>query len=182
MAENQFERPCIHVTLLAGVDPAQYHWVEIGAEEEGVPCRIIPGSGGAVLAEAYAAAQSSRFQVGIAVSDRVIVLHEMHMPPEQAVLSFTLDGSGAHACRVMGANAARMVVHKPLHVDLALPALPVLAESNPAPAERTALPVPKDGTFENLQDKSETEPALDVEFLTRLVVTVTRKILERGIS
>lgn len=181
MADTRFERPCVHVALLPGVPAELYRWVEIGAEEEGVPCRLVQGGEGDVLAEAYAAAHSSRFQVGVAVSDRAVVLHEMHMPPQQAVLSFTLNGNTGHACRVMGANAARMVVHRPLHIDLTLPAVP-------PPPERKTRPAPAPVVSNTLPEASASpaaptaEEPLDIEFVTRVIVTVVRILQERGVA
>lgn len=176
MADPRFERPCIHVVLLPEADAQMYRWVEIGAEEEGVPCRVVPYAGGDVLAEAYAASHSSRFQVGVAVSDKAVVLHEMHMPAQQAVLTFALNGQAAHACRVMGANAARMVIHKPLHIDLTLPAVPPLPQRAPRPAASAPVTAPAAPP-----PPAAGEP-LDVEFVTRVIATVVRILQERGVA
>ena len=182
MADTWFERPCIHVTLLPGVDPHLYHWVEIGAEEEGVPCRQVESLDKEILAEAYEAAQSSRFQVGVAVSERAVVLHEMHMPPHQAVLTFTLDGNSEHACRVMGANAARMVIHKPLHVDLTLPVVPPLPERKAPSRVNTPASVTTAPKVEEMPAEPTGLQAGEIEFLTRLITIVIQKLQERGIS
>lgn len=111
MHEN--ERPCIHVTLLPGTDDALYRWVQIGAEEEGVPCRLVAATDDDLVVLAYAAAQSSRFSIGVGVSDEMVVLHERHMPPAVPVMSLKFSGQGDYFCRLMGTNAARMVVRKP---------------------------------------------------------------------
>ena len=107
------ERPCIHVSLLPGTDEALYRWVQIGAEEEGVPCRLVTGAAADLIALAYEAATSSRFSIGVGVSPDMVALHEMHMPPEKPVLSWKFSGQPDDFCRMMGTNAARMVVRKP---------------------------------------------------------------------
>ncbi len=113
MAEPERDRPCIHVGMAAGAEPGLYRWVEIGAEEEGVPCRQVPLGQSELVAAAYATAQSSRFNIGVVVGPDRVILHETHMPPEQPVLSFAFNGKGATVCRLMGSNAARMVVRLP---------------------------------------------------------------------
>lgn len=166
------ERPSIHVTLLTGVDAGAYRWVRIGAEEEGVPCRQIASAGNDVVANAFAAAQSSRFNVGVAVSPHRVVLHESHMPPAQPVLTFDDADDLAQLARLMGCNAARMIIRKPFRfaedieevVETAVP---------PPPPPPIAKPAP---------------PAVDNEFdldpaqLKALVTVVVRKLLERGVQ
>ena len=111
---RESERPCIHVTLLEGTDAGLFRWAQMGAEEEGVPCRQVKASGADVVAWAYDAAQSSRFGIGLAVSPTTVVLHERHMPPAGPVMAVELADKGEQFCRMMGANAARMVIRKPL--------------------------------------------------------------------
>jgi hypothetical protein len=173
------ERPCIHVTLLPGTDASLYRWVHIGAEEEGVPCRQVEGQADDLTTLAYEAARSSRFHIGVALSAETAVLHEMHMPPEQPVLSEPLAERPYFISRLMGANAARMVVRKPLRFadDEAAPlspkqsAAPLLietepeAETNVAPASQTNKPVSTD----------------DLARLTTIVALVVQKLEERGI-
>ncbi len=113
MAPFAQERPCIHVAFL-GDDDSLYRWVQIGAEEEGVPCKLVEEQADDLVALAYAASKSSRFNIGLGVSDSEVVLHEMHMPPEKPVLSFKFSGKADYFCRLMGANAARMIIRKPL--------------------------------------------------------------------
>ena len=74
------ERPCIHVSLLADTDPSLYRWVEIGAEEEGVPTRQVSCETGDLVSLAYQAAQSSRLNIGVGISAQAVALHERHMP------------------------------------------------------------------------------------------------------
>jgi hypothetical protein len=121
MADATTERPAIHVTLAGVSAPGLYRWVEVGAEEEGVPTRYVDLAVGDVTAAAFAAAQSSRFGIGVAVGQGRVVLHEAHMPPERPVLSFELGPDGRAPCRVMGGNAARLVVRLPLRLADELP-------------------------------------------------------------
>lgn len=117
MADHNTDRPCIHVCLVGGVDPTLYRWVEIGAEEEGVPCRQVQISETGLVATAYATAQSSRFDIGVVVTPDRVILHEAHMPPEQPVLTFQIKESAPHICRLMGSNAARLVIRLPFRFD-----------------------------------------------------------------
>lgn len=113
MAEQDRDRPCIHVCLTGGADSRLYRWVEIGAEEEGLPCRQVQISETGPVATAYATAQSSRFDIGVAVTPEQVILHEIHMPPEQPVLTFQTKDNASHMCRLMGSNAARLVIRLP---------------------------------------------------------------------
>jgi len=113
MAEPERDRPAIHVGVAARAEPGLYRWVEIGAEEEGVPCRQTPVGPGDLVTAAYATAQGSRFNVGVVVGSDRVILHETHMPPERPVLNFAFNGNAATVCRLMGSNAARMVVRLP---------------------------------------------------------------------
>ena len=117
MADRNTDRPCIHVCLAGGVDPALYRWVEIGAEEEGVPCRQVQISENGLISTAYATARSSRFQIGVVVAPDRVLLHEGHMPAEQPVLTFQIKENAAHICRLMGSNAARLVIRLPFRFD-----------------------------------------------------------------
>ncbi len=117
MADQNRDRPCIHVSLAGGVDPALYRWVEIGAEEEGVPCRQVQISETGLIATAYATARSSRFDIGVVVAPDRVILHEAHMPPEQPVLTFQIKENAPHICRLMGSNAARLVIRLPFRFD-----------------------------------------------------------------
>jgi hypothetical protein len=155
MSQPQMERPCIHVCLGAGVDPALYRWVEIGAEEEGVPCAQVDTPGGELAELAYYAAQGSRLNVGVGISAQAVALHEQHMPTGRPVLVFALEEDAPRRCRRMGANAARMVIHRPLLLDVALP--PILE-----PVEEPAIEV-------------------DAALLARAIRSILIRLKERGI-
>lgn len=172
MAPLAQERPCIHVSLFPGTEAALYRWVEIGAEEEGVPCQLAEEEGADLVALAYAAAQSSRFNIGVGVGKAQIVLHERHMPSNQPVLIFNYSEQPDYLCRLMGSNAARMIVRKPFRVadepalfdngdktQAAVNETGPLAASEPPPADLT------------------TDPAQ----ISKLVAVVVRKLQERGI-
>ena len=113
MAQAEQDRPCIHVCLLGGVEDDLYRWVEVGAEEEGVPTRKVAVEANESLPAAYEAAQGSRFEIGVSVAPGRVTLHERHMPTAQPVLSFDTGTDPRPVCRLMGSNAARMVVHLP---------------------------------------------------------------------
>ena len=113
------ERPAIHVSIARGADGRLYDWISVGAEEEGVPCRLVPAEGGGdVAALASAAAQSSRLGVGVAVTPGRVAVHERHMPTARPVVVVDVGEDGAaRACRLAGCNAARLVTHTPLRPD-----------------------------------------------------------------
>ena len=167
---DAMERPCIHVSLLAGADPSLYRWVEIGAEEEGVPARQVPGESGDLVSLAYQAAQSSRLNIGVGISAQAVALHERHMPARQPVLVFNYSENAPFLCRMMGANAARMVVHRPLHIEVDFPP--------PAVNFRPVAPVLE----QNVEKKL---PPAELEFepvqLAQIIATVVRKLQERGL-
>jgi hypothetical protein len=164
------ERPCIHVSLLAGADPALYRWVEIGAEEEGVPTRMAACEGEDLASLAYRAAQSSRLSIGVGISDRAVALHEQHMPVPQPVMVFNFGENAPILCRIMGANAARMVVHRPLHIDV--DHQPATGSSRPA-----ARTVPQAGEAVLRPGKPDYDPAQ----LAQILAIVVRKLQERGL-
>lgn len=176
MTPHALECPSIHVSLLAGADPALFRWVEIGAEEEGLPARLVPGEAGDVVALAYQAAQGSRLSIGVGISDQAVVLHEPHMPAGQPVLSFKFSDNAPLLCRLMGANAARMVVHRPLHIDIHVPPPAVKRQSLPVvakPAAATLITAPE-------KDLGSTDPEIDPAQLVKIIVTVVRKLQQRG--
>ncbi len=163
---EMMERPCIHVSLLPGADASLFRWVEIGAEEEGIPTRQIPCEASDLASLAYQAAQSSRLSIGVGISAQAVALHEVHMPVGQPVLVFKFSqAEGPNApflCRMMGANAARMVVHRPLHIDIKFP--PPSVSHHPQLEE--ALPT--------------TEPEIDPARLAKIIALVVQKLQQRG--
>ncbi len=179
MAPFEQERPCIHVAFL-GEDDALFRWIVIGAEEESVPCRLVSERADNVVALAYAASQSSRFNIGIGISDTEVVLHEMHMPPEQPVLGFQLGDKADFFCRLMGANAARMIIRKPLRFD-----------DEPAPFENEttvkerSVPAYNPPSPPQTAPKSETVPpplSTDAAQVAKIVALVVQKLQERGVQ
>ncbi len=129
---SYIECPTVYVSLAADTDPRAYQWVEIGAEEEGVPCRLVDSTHGDAVNLAYAAAQGSRLGVGVGIAAGRAALHEAHMPPPQPVFAIDLGSSSMLACRLVGSNAGRMVKHMPLRLTLEIPEIPDPAESRPA--------------------------------------------------
>lgn len=120
------ECPAILVSLGPDAGPHLAHWVQIGAEEEGVPCQIWSGaeqSNDDPLALAHAAAQASRIGVGVGIAQGRVALQEAHMPPNRPVMLWELDGHSPdsshnrHICRLTGSNAGRLVKRMPLRFD-----------------------------------------------------------------
>jgi hypothetical protein len=116
------DRPAIHVSLVPEVDESLYKWIAVGAEEEGIPCRLEPADETEddtdVAALAHAAAQSSRLDVGVGIASGQVAVHERHMPVERPVIiSEVEEGHARQVCRSAGANAARLVIGTPLRLD-----------------------------------------------------------------
>lgn len=168
------ERPFIHVSLLPGTDNALYHWVQIGAEEEGLPCRLVTGAAADLVTLAYEAAQSSRLHIGVAISTEQVVLHERHMPAHKPVLSWTFSGEPSYFCRLMGTNAARMVVRKPFRFTDE--AEPQLSKGRPHPSWREGYQPEVEETA-----VSPTATSGDLALIAAIVVRVIQKLQERGI-
>ena len=115
------DRPAIHVTLSREVDGRLYTWISVGAEEEGIPCRLVFADEAGetdVVALAYTSAQSSRLGVGIGVVANQVAVHERHMPAAQPIVATEVKEYRAeHECRSAGSNAARLVIGEPLRLD-----------------------------------------------------------------
>lgn len=116
-AADHPERPAIHVSLAGSVDVELYGWVEVGAEEEGVPCRQVQVDGTDAAERAHAAACSSRLGVGISITRDQVAIHEAHMPASQPVLRLAIRNAPRQICRLAGSNAARLVIRVPLRFD-----------------------------------------------------------------
>ncbi|NJN94411.1 MAG: hypothetical protein HC875_10120 [Anaerolineales bacterium] len=204
MADLAQERPCIHVCLIGGADEALYRWVEVGAEEEGVPTRKVPPAATDLIAAAYAAAQSSRFDIGLSLDPQRIVLHETHMPLLQPVLAFDLGLNAQRIARLMGSNAARLVVRLPLRFKVedevpvrppeqGKPARPALVAAMTEPCQNSAQPSAGPSEMEALTRAMKCEPSvhrepvngltaeagqIDPKMVARIVARILR---ERGI-
>ena len=83
MAQAEQDRPSIHVCLLGGVEDDLYRWVEIGAEEEGVPTRKVAVEANESLPAAYEAAQGSRFEIGVSVAPGRCLLYTSPSPRDR---------------------------------------------------------------------------------------------------
>lgn len=174
--------PAIHVAFASLADENLFRWVQVGAEEEGVPCRRVAISDpGDAAALAYAAAESSRLRIGVAVDRSEVVLHELHMPPELPVLRFRINGQHARRCRLMGGNAARLVVRLPFRFpddELELPVpdwiLQAMAAAN-GNGHGPATQIARD-------EAAATEDELSPGEIAEIVGLVTRRLLERGLG
>ena len=113
-------RPAIHVVRASGVDDACTGRVAIGAEELGIPTRVLIGEDTDAVALAHHGARTSRLGVGVGLAGDRIAIHERHMPAEQAVIvcDVSNDPMGQRpGHRRAGENAARLVVGRPLRLD-----------------------------------------------------------------
>lgn len=172
MAQAEQDRPSIHVCLLGGVEDDLYRWVEIGAEEEGVPTRKVAVEANESLPAAYEAAQGSRFEIGVSVAPGRVTLHERHMPTAQPVLSFDTGADPRPVCRLMGSNAARMVVHLPFRFGGEDEAPASMAKPHRRSAvQGPAQSAPATEPFTGLSDS-------DVKTVARVIARILR---ERGV-
>lgn len=195
MADPATERPAIHVTLAGPSAPGLYRWVEVGAEEEGVPTRYVDLGELDAIPAAFAAAQGSRLGIGVAIGQGRVVLHETHMPPAHPVLSFDLGPDGRHACRLMGSNAARLVVRLPLHVIAEpLPQMPQIEQiaqvwasgetrqSQPSPALAAGAGEPYQKNGPEICSICDISGQPDTAFVASIAAVVARILRERGIA
>lgn len=172
MAASAQDRPCIHVCFVEGADESLYRWVEIGAEEEGVPTRKLAAEAVEPVSAAYEAAQSSRFEIGVSVAPGKVVLHERHMPAAQPVLSFDTGTDPQLLCRLMGSNAARMVVRLPLRFSVQEDASDT-AERSPRRRIRHNVPAMPAAVQPVIGDD-----AIDVKMLAAIIARILK---ERGV-
>ncbi|WP_166397222.1 glycerol dehydratase reactivase beta/small subunit family protein [Rubrobacter marinus] len=114
MTPDEPERPAIHVALGNEADERLYGRVAVGAEEEGIPCRLVPEEGSDAVALAFSAAGSSRLGVGVGVASGRVAVHERHMPAGRPVVATEAGDRAEDACRQAGSNAARLVIGVPL--------------------------------------------------------------------
>src|SRR3954454_2294882 len=115
------EKPAIHISLAQEVNERFYEWIAVGAEEEGIPCRLVLADDNDdetdAAALAHAAAQTSRLDVGIGVASDQVAVHERHMPVARPVVATKVEEDHAmRACRSAGSNAARLVIGIPLRL------------------------------------------------------------------
>jgi Dehydratase medium subunit len=115
------DRPAIHVSLAPEADESLYKWIAVGAEEEGIPCRLEPADESNdetdAASLAHAAAQNSRLDVGVGIASGQVAVHERHMPAERPVIISEVEDQTRQVCRSAGANAARLVIGTPLRLD-----------------------------------------------------------------
>ena len=116
------DRPAIHVSLAPEADESLYKWIAVGAEEEGIPCRLEPAEESDdetdAASLAHAAARNSRLDVGVGIASGQVAVHERHMPVERPVIVSDVEEDHAgQVCRSAGANAARLVIGTPLRLD-----------------------------------------------------------------
>ena len=181
MAPFEQRRPCIHVALAPGTSEDLYRWVQIGAEEEGVPCRLVEEEGAGLVALSLAASHSSRFNIGVGVSDARIILHETHMPPQQPVLIFDGGADLQELCRLMGSNAARMIVRRPFRFADDPAPFGRQTAGVEAPSE-VAVPPPSIPAPSQPPPAANYDETLDPREIAKIVVAIVQKLQERGVQ
>lgn len=109
--------PCIATEAVAG----RLREVCAGIEEEGVPyTQRLDGNGLAAAQLARRAAQRSPLDVGVGVdAEGTVCVHHDKLPAPPAALTAASDADPA-AVRLLGQNAARIVVGLPLKIALVL--------------------------------------------------------------
>ena len=171
------ERPAIHISLVGAVPQDLDLWVQMGAEEEGVPARTIAEVTDStdVVAAAYAAARSSRVDIGVAIASNCVVLHETHMPEAKPVLNFKFGMDPRGICRLMGGNAARMVARLPLRFEEDLADQTV----TPLEGEAASKKYQESQKFDN-NSKQIQNTDWDQETIKRITALILMKMRERG--
>ena len=108
------EKPCI---ILYCSDDTENRMpvreILLGAEEEGVPVRVISGEYEDIRKLAWDAAMQSILEVGIGAGESGAVLQFKKLPPEKPVCTVSRNASLSEYRR-LGANAARLVKKMPL--------------------------------------------------------------------
>lgn len=113
---GQPEKPAILVLSQGGGQLESE--VLAGIEEEGVPAVVErPGGGQDAIALACHAADRSSLSVGVGIdSEGRVCVHHDKLPEPLAEL-MSPAGAGAGAARILGHNAARIVVGVPLRAE-----------------------------------------------------------------
>lgn len=80
-----------------------------GIEEEGIPFLIEEKVLNDIVKSSYEASLSSALSVGIALNDKMFVLHYSNLPEEKPLLSYNVRDMSLNHARNSGLNAARLV-------------------------------------------------------------------------
>ena len=104
-----YDKPCIKLSHTADAPAAWLKALTSGLEEEMIPFEITTVAPAPIADMAFAAAESSRLEVGLALNAQEAAVHFAKLPPEKPL--FWLQGG---ECREesllkLGANAARLV-------------------------------------------------------------------------
>jgi hypothetical protein len=108
--------------------------------------------------------------VGVSIAPGRVTLHERHMPAGQPVLAFEAPSQFQLWCRLMGSNAARMVVRLPLRFTI--------EEPTPEPPAKPAARASAAHVAASRPDEAATSD-VDVAAIARIVVRILK---ERGIA
>ncbi|MCW2583140.1 MAG: pduD [Klenkia sp.] len=113
MRDEPVERPSVVLHHAPDAAPAVLREIAAGAEEEGVPLRVVAAAGGGAVALAAAAAQASRLSVGVGVTAAAVVVHHAQLPADRPALQVAAGGDRVDWRRA-GRVAARVVTGLPL--------------------------------------------------------------------
>lgn len=112
----QEDQPVVPILVMGPVTQQVLQAIQWGLEEEGIPAQTATVPEGAVHTMAKQAAQMSKLNVGIVVSqtETVAVLHHRDLPADQPLFVEPISRFDGEALRRLGANAARLVKGNPL--------------------------------------------------------------------
>ncbi len=103
------EKPCIKIYKTSD---ARREWIRAlcsGIEEEMIPFVMEDRTGDDTARMAFAAAETSRLEVGVAISGQGAALAYGKLSPEDPLFALSVSEVSEEALQKMGANAARLV-------------------------------------------------------------------------
>ncbi|MBM9512624.1 glycerol dehydratase reactivase beta/small subunit family protein [Desulfogranum marinum] len=139
-------------------------FIQLGLEEEGIPCAVkhVEGNSAHELAAEAAKASSLGVGVGLVEISKEAALHHRDLPNEKKLIEIKEDIYNSGSLRRLGANSARFVKGTPL--------MPVVA----AEVEYPELSGRSEGESNANQNTHADE--IDLKLLIRIVVEVVGKL------
>lgn len=139
-------------------------FIQLGLEEEGIPCAVkhVEGNSAHELAAEAAKASSLGVGVGLVEKSKEAALHHRDLPNEKKLIEIKEEIYDPDSLRRLGANSARFVKGTPL--------MPVVVDEIEYPD--------LSGSTENESREKQFIHAdeIDVELLVRIVVEIVEKI------
>jgi Dehydratase medium subunit len=131
--KEQEAQPLVPILVMGKVTTQVLQAIQWGLEEEEIPADASSVPTGAVNTVAKQAAQMSKLNVGIAISQKEMaaVLHHRDLPVDRPLFVEEISRIDGGALRRLGANAARLVKGNPLLFPEEVPAAP--QAGSPAP-------------------------------------------------